>query len=344
MKSSLCIIHRKRTASLGIVGLMLTIAPLGLILALANRSAQAQTSADLSTAPTTPASSPGDWTQFLTDNMQRWNPYETLLGVSNVGTLQVKWSYPIGSNISASSPAVADGIVYFGSTDHNVYALNAGTGAKLWSYTTGDQVYSSPAVANGVVFVGSMDSNVYALNANTGAKLWSFATDSSVDSSPAVVNGVVYIVSVANGGTMYALNANTGAKLWSFDTFSTQPSSASVVNGIVYFADGWGALYALNANTGAQLWRFIDAGGDFAPVAPPTVANGVVYVCNDATELFALNASTGAKLWNYSNGVSGCSSSPTVANGVVYVVRWGGPDGLDAVNASTGAKLWSVPT
>ncbi len=57
---------------------------------------------------------------------------------------------------------MANGVVYIGSGDHNVYALNASTGAKLWSYTTGDTVYSSPAVANGVVYVGSFDNNVYA--------------------------------------------------------------------------------------------------------------------------------------------------------------------------------------
>jgi outer membrane protein assembly factor BamB len=68
---------------------------------------------------------------------------------------------------------VANGVVYVGAVDHNVYALNATTGAKLWSYTTGNDVYSSPAVANGVVYVGSEDGNVYALNASTGVKLWS---------------------------------------------------------------------------------------------------------------------------------------------------------------------------
>ena len=55
-----------------------------------------------------------------------------------------------------------------------MYALNASTGALLWSYTTGRQCESSPAVANGVVYVGSDDGNVYALNASTGAKLWSY--------------------------------------------------------------------------------------------------------------------------------------------------------------------------
>jgi eukaryotic-like serine/threonine-protein kinase len=71
------------------------------------------------------------------------------------------WSYATGSYVQ-SSPAVANGVVYVGSSDHNVYALNASTGTKLWSYATGDYVYSSPAVANGVVYIGSYDHNVYA--------------------------------------------------------------------------------------------------------------------------------------------------------------------------------------
>jgi outer membrane protein assembly factor BamB len=52
-----------------------------------------------------------------------------------------------------------------------VYALKAATGAKLWSYSTRLVVDSSPAVANGVVYIGSEDDNLYALNASTGAKL-----------------------------------------------------------------------------------------------------------------------------------------------------------------------------
>jgi len=67
---------------------------------------------------------------------------------------------------------VVNGVVYVGSDDDNVYALNARTGALLWSHGTGS-VFSSPAVANGLVYVGSYDGNVYALNASTGALLWS---------------------------------------------------------------------------------------------------------------------------------------------------------------------------
>jgi outer membrane protein assembly factor BamB len=140
MKSSISVTNRKQTASFRIVGLMLTIAPLWLMLAAANTSAYAQTSDEVSNTTASTAPSPADWTQFHRDNMQRWNPYETVLGVNNVGGLQIKWKNPIGlylNLVRVSSPAVANGLVYFGSDDGVVYALNASTGAKLWSYSTG---------------------------------------------------------------------------------------------------------------------------------------------------------------------------------------------------------------
>jgi outer membrane protein assembly factor BamB len=71
----------------------------------------------------------------------------------------LKWSYTTAYYLD-SSPAVANGMVYVGSDDYNVYVLDAKTGAKLWSYTTGYEARSSPAVANGVVYVGSLDNNV----------------------------------------------------------------------------------------------------------------------------------------------------------------------------------------
>jgi outer membrane protein assembly factor BamB len=45
--------------------------------------------------------------------------------------------------------------------------LNASSGIFQWSYETGGAIYSSPAVANGVVYVGSTDNNVYAIGPNT---------------------------------------------------------------------------------------------------------------------------------------------------------------------------------
>src|SRR5580704_12943410 len=347
--SKICVTNRKQTASFRIAGLMLAIAPLWLMLATSNISAHAQTSSP----------SPADWTQFHRDNMQRWNPYETVLGVNNVASLQLMWqSGCCGTDFGLPglrSPAVANGVVYVGSWgdfDSNVYALNASTGAKLWSYTTGGQLVSSPAVANGVVYIGSGDSNVYALHASTGAKLWSYTTGAGVESSPAVANGVVYVG--YDDDNLYALNASTGAKLWSFATgggsecifgvpqppgFLNAPckifSSPAVANGVVYVSSTDGNLYALNASTGAKLWS-----NPAVSYSSPAVANGVVYIGSTA-----LNANTGAVLWGFNTGDNAgddiFTSSPAVANGVVYIATENG--NMFALNASTGAQLWTYP-
>ncbi|RZB13734.1 hypothetical protein StrepF001_42475 [Streptomyces sp. F001] len=68
-----------------------------------------------------------------------------------------------------SSPAVANGIVYIGSGDGRIYALNAASGNVRWTYETGDVVWSSPTVADGIVYIGSIDHRVYALDAATEA-------------------------------------------------------------------------------------------------------------------------------------------------------------------------------
>ena len=118
----------------------------------------------------------------------------------------LRWRYLTGSSVY-SSPAVVKGVVYVGSDDGNVYALNASNGTVLWRYLTGGSVYSSsPAVVNGVVYVGSFDSNVYALNASNGTLRWRYLTGGyPVYSSPVVVKGVVYVGS--DDGNVYALTA-----------------------------------------------------------------------------------------------------------------------------------------
>ena len=64
-----------------------------------------------------------------------------------------------------NAPTVVDGVVYFGSDDNHVYALDAETGDLLWRFETGGVIRSSPAVTGGVVYAGSLDGGVYAFTA-----------------------------------------------------------------------------------------------------------------------------------------------------------------------------------
>ena len=302
----------KRIPSVRIVSLLLTITPLYLMLATTTTSAQ--TSNNVSTATATPAS-------------------DTVLNAGNVGNLQLKWKAGVGTIIDAGlgAPIVANGMVYSAFFDNEPLALNASTGATLWTFPMADS--GTPyTVANGVLYFVGEDGNLYALNAATGAKLWTFDDGGSgFNVGPFIVaNGVVYVGSP--DGNVYALNATTGAKLWTFTVGSTTFSFA-VVSGVVYFGSADNNVYALNAGTGARLWSFTAGGQVFSALA---VTNGVV--CFGATDnnVYALNAGTGTKLWTFATGEK---SSPQVVNGLVYVGSAAGY--VYALNAGTGAKLWS---
>ena len=130
----------------------------------------------------------------------------------------------------ASSPAVADDLVYIASSPPgsqsgpvgagtgaeagDVMALNASSGEIVWSHHA--RTYSfdwedefrtdpSPAVAGDTVYAGLPDGRVYALDADTGEERWNHLGPRSVVSSPAVVDGTVYVGS--NDGNLYALDA-----------------------------------------------------------------------------------------------------------------------------------------
>ncbi len=181
--------------------------------------------------------------------------------------------FSTSSNHVDSSPAVVNGRVYVGSSNGNVYCLDASTGTQIWvNFKIQDDVYSSPAVVSGRVYVGSLDGKVYCLDSQTGEEIWSYTTEDWIRSSPAVVNGYLYISSA--DGNIYCLDAQTGAKIWNYTTdFVMNPSSA-VADGYVYFGSNDANIHCLDANNGALVWNYLTG----AYESSPAVVNGFVYV------------------------------------------------------------------
>ena len=222
------------------------------------------------------------------------------------------WTYTTGGPVR-SSPAVADDTVYIGSSDHNIYALDAATGRPRWTFTTAGPVNSGPAVAGGTVYIGSSDHKVYALNAATGHLRWTFITGGPVYSSPAVADGTVYVGS--SDDSVYALNAATGHLRWRYITGGPVNSRPAVAGGTVYIGSNDANVYALNAATGHLRWRYTTGG----PVnSSPTVAGGTVYIGSNDAIVYALNAATGSPRWAFNTG-GPVYSSPAVADHTVYI-------------------------
>ena len=145
-----------------------------------------------------------------------------------------------------STPAVAYGRVYIGSTDGKVYAFGAASGHRLWSHSTGGYVYASPAVWRQRILVGSYSGTFSAFDAGTGEPDWTFHAGGPVSGSAVVVGDVVYFATLhesgLKNGRTYALDARTGKELWSFPDGKYTPVVAVRDR---LFLIGYGIVYGM---------------------------------------------------------------------------------------------------
>jgi len=279
----------------------------------------------------------------------------------------VKWKFRTAGAI-VSTPAVSGGTVYFGSSDHNLYAVDVTSGALRWKFPTHGRISSSPAIAAGRVYFGSYDSAFYAVDAASGTLAWKFATGGERRfsakhlhgaepaaevmpdpfdvflSSPVVAGDTVFFGS--GDGNVYALEAASGALRWRFHTGNVVHASPAVADATVYVGSWDSYFYALDAATGKERWRF-KTGEDprinnqIGIQSSAVVADGVVYFgCRDS-HLYAVDAASGARRWAFSTGDSWVISSPAVRDGRVYFAT--SDSGLvQALDARDGHALFSL--
>lgn len=84
-------------------------------------------------------------------------------GDGNITSDEVIWSSPTHDYQGGSSPLAADGKLYIGSDDHNLYCFDLDDGSEIWTFETKGYVYSSPVLHNGSIFVGSSDRSIYSI-------------------------------------------------------------------------------------------------------------------------------------------------------------------------------------
>ncbi|MER5220695.1 serine/threonine-protein kinase [Streptomyces flaveus] len=233
-------------------------------------------------------------------------------------------------------PAVAGGLAYFGSADYQLYAVDVKTGDQRWQFSARGEVNSSPVAAGGVVYAGSDDGRLYAVGARSGDRKWAFAAEGRIRSSPVVAWGKVFVGS--EDSRLYGIDAATGERAWAFDTDGDVKSSPAIADRVVYAGSYDGNLYAVNCDTGERLWTFATRGG---VGSSPAVSDGVVYVGSDDGNLYAVDALTGKQRWKFTIG-SIVYSSPTVLGDAVYVGSKNG--NLYAVQKATGKQRWRYRT
>jgi eukaryotic-like serine/threonine-protein kinase len=223
-----------------------------------------------------------------------------------------------------------------------VVGLDPSTRSRLWSVHLGDLARGSPTIDGGMVFVGSRDAFVYAVDAVTGRLVWKSRTTGGVNATPAVAVGRVFVVSEGETSAevrLASLDVSTGRSRWSYQQprVALAPSAATVADGIVAVGFGDLTVRAFDAGSGRLLWTRQGRGPFNYPTTLGSV-RGSFYVLDDVGGVYRLDAKTGHRIWDYQFPANVTWSSPVIADRSVYV---GMDDGtVAAIDDRTGHLVW----
>ncbi len=256
-------------------------------------------------------------------------------GLTSLGC--IKGLQPIGW----SGGVVADGILFVGSKEGRLVAVNVADGSRQWSEPmkilrpaggfgcmgptggggcaaapAGVAIYGAPAVAEDLVYIGGYNGKIYAFNSNSLEKRWVYPREGNLEpiiGGPVIALDKVYIAS--SGGKVYALDAATGDKEWVFQSGDKIWSTPAITSDTLYIGSFDKKLYALDAITGKKKWEPFETGG--AIVSTPLVYDNTVYFSSFDRYLYAVDATDGRLKWKFMGG-NWFWAKPVAYNGVIY--------------------------
>ncbi|MEQ8221604.1 MAG: PQQ-binding-like beta-propeller repeat protein [Candidatus Eremiobacterota bacterium] len=288
--------------------------------------------------------------------------------------LKENWVFATGEKIR-SSPVVDYGMLYTGSYDNNLYAIDIETGEKKWQNITGGPVQATPVVYKNYVYCGSTDNILYAFEAISGKFLWKFNTGASIISSPLAYKDSIYIIN--EKGHIFSLDINSGAQKWSKPLPCPVQGPPSMDKDILYTGGMNGKVYALNAYNGELIWEqnlggkitssiiisenFLYTGTWNKTFCSMKKENGeivwifnksgrilssaafdghAVYFGSDDRKIYSLNASNGELIWEFKTRGK-INSGPAIANNLLYT---GSDDGKIYALETDSGRPWEYQT
>jgi len=202
--------------------------------------------------------------------------------------------------------AVGGGRVFVASGYRSMTALDAATGAVVWSQDVDVPIHGAPTVAGNRVYVVDVDNQIIAFNTQTGQQDWSYRAIAEParilrSSSPAVVGDTV--IAPFSSGEVVALRAANGQPVWNEVLSRTSRTSALseirdiagrpvVSRGFVYAVGHSGVMSSMDIRTGQPRWSLPIAG-----VNAPLPAGDVVYVVSKDGQLTLVARETGQVYW-----------------------------------------------
>jgi len=260
--------------------------------------------------------------------------------------LKLLWSFKTGGPVN-SSAVVADGRVFIGSGDNQVYALDLKSGTNLWSFKTAAPVQAPPLALNGRIFVGSDDGIFLALDAKTGALIWKYPTGDKIIGSAnwfvaphgSAAAGKTNLLVGSYDFYLHCLEADTGKSNWVYETGNYINGTPAIAEGRTVFGGCDALLHIVSVADGTKAGE-VPAGAYVA--ASVALAGDYAFYGHYENEFQCVNLRTSTNEWTFRDrNFPYFSSAAITTNRVVF----GGRDKLlHCVNRADGKSLWQFPT
>ncbi|MCX6279379.1 MAG: PQQ-binding-like beta-propeller repeat protein [Bacteroidetes bacterium] len=262
------------------------------------------------------------------------------------------WKFKTNGPI-VGSPVIDKGIVFVGSLDSTLYALDLTNGKVKWKIPTGGPIRSSVCIAQQRLFLLSADGILYQMDKDSGSVNGFFQTMNGYmgdrqhdyadhfNSTPVILDSTIYF---GSGEYIYALSINDGYLQWTCKTGNMVHTSPAISAGWLYAGSFDGNLYAVNLKTGNPGWKFKSTGNYFFPkgeiMGNPVVASGMVFAGARDNNLYAVDVKGGSCNWmkQFPFGWA----LPVTANDSIIYVGTSDDRELYALDIRTGREVWKV--
>ncbi|WP_158587461.1 carboxypeptidase regulatory-like domain-containing protein [Neobacillus notoginsengisoli] len=237
----------------------------------------------------------------------------------------IKWNTATGGSAVYESPIYHEGTLFVSSdltANAQLYALNAETGAKLWSVKLGAPTYFGPSVGNGLIFIGSYDNQtIRALKIEDGTEVWQKRVSAEgIASKPAYSSGTLYFTGInfsTDAGTLYAVDAATGADKWKVPGIGDTQAASPIVyeNMVIMGSSVQPNLRAFDKETGKEIWSNKDVGTTLN--SGSVTANGLLFFASTNGSVSVLDVYTGERLKDMILPVYSTSGIPILPGQVI---------------------------
>jgi FOG: WD40-like repeat len=223
---------------------------------------------------------------------------------------------------SAAPVLDARGILYVGSTDRHLYAINARSGRVVWRHATSAPLYAPVALHGEYLLAACYDGTLFSLHRRNRRERFRITLPGPLVSAPVVAGDRVIIG--CRDTFLYGLDANTGATRWRKTYwFSWVESTARLADNTLYIGGSdFRRVSALAPRDGRPLWSTDVLGLSWGSpvVTSDTVFAGTAGRNIDGTVIthrggiVALDRQTGAIRWRHAtatpsdapfNGIAG---------------------------------------